>query len=88
MSDHKDDLSINNFANELKIKMKKSREKGRSGWEDPEKCSTETLCHMTIEHMQKGNPGTFEDIGAFAMMLHQRGDDPLKLKEILGLYIQ
>lgn len=86
MSDHQDDLSINNFANELKTKMKKSREKGRSGWEDPDQCSTESLCHMMIEHMQKGNPGTFEDIGTFAMMLHQRGDDPSILKEILSLY--
>jgi hypothetical protein len=34
-----------------------------------------------VEHLLKGNAGTFEDVANFAMMLHQRGADPQLLAD-------
>lgn len=78
---HNDDVAVQRFSQAMKDKLAKSREKGRGGWEDPEQCSTEFLCDMLIGHLGKGNDGNFEDIANFAMMLHQRGDSPIKLAE-------
>lgn len=73
---HPDDLAVDRFAAAMKAKLAAARTKGRGGWDDPEQCSDEYLAKLLVEHLGKGNPGTFEDIGNFAMMLHQRGADP------------
>jgi hypothetical protein len=83
MAPHPDDLAVDRFAQALKAKMARSRAKGREGWDDPVRCSDELLAHMLVEHLGKGNAGTFEDVGAFAMMLHQRGADPRVLAQAL-----
>lgn len=79
-SAHADDVAIDVFAAAMKSKMARSREKGRGGWQDPAQCSGETLARMLVEHLAKGNPGSFEDVANFAMMLHHRGEDPALLK--------
>lgn len=71
-----DDIGIDNFAEAMRKKMALSRSKGRSGWDDPALCSGEQLVSALIEHLSKGNDGTFEDIANFAMMLHQRKESP------------
>ena len=76
---HTDDLAINSFAEAMKAKMSTSREKGRSGWDDPKQCSGEYLATLLVEHLTKCNEGTFEDIANFAMMLHQRNESPALL---------
>lgn len=78
---HKDDQAVDRFAEAMKAKMARSREKGRYGWDDPEDCTDAFLAGMLRGHVGKGNPGNFEDIGCLAMMLHQRGADPSILSE-------
>lgn len=76
---HKDDIAVNNFSASMREKMAASRAKGRSGWDDLIQCTDQFLADQLIEHLSKGNYGTFEDIANFAMMLHQRGADPIVL---------
>lgn len=73
---HPDDAAVDRFAAAMKAKLAKARDKGRGGWDDPAQCSAEFLAKLLIEHLTKGNAGTFEDVANFAMMLHQRGADP------------
>jgi len=82
---HPDDVAVDNFAKAMKEKLAKARAKGRSGWDDPAACSVEHLAELLLDHIGKGNQGTFEDIANFAMMLHQRGADPVVLVEKLPL---
>ena len=67
----KDELAIDEFAVQLKVKMARSRAKGRDGWERKELCSAATLSRMLREHAEKGDP---IDTGIFSMMLQQRGE--------------
>lgn len=76
LAQHPDDAAVDRFAAAMKAKLAASRAKGRGGWDDPAQCSEDTLAKMLVEHVGKGNAGTFEDIANFAMMLHQRGVDP------------
>lgn len=74
---HPDDSAVDRFAVAMKSKLKWEREvRGRGGWDDRAIVSDEQLANMLIDHLSKGNPGTFEDIANFAMMLHQRNADP------------
>jgi hypothetical protein len=67
----KDEEAINEFAVHLKVKMAKSRAKGRDGWHRKDQCSAATLSQMLREHVDKGDP---IDTGIFSMMLQQRGE--------------
>ncbi|MGI2072174.1 hypothetical protein [Shewanella baltica] len=75
-STHIDDISIDRFTNAMRLKMAYARSKGRSGWNDQSLCSGEQLAAALVEHLSKGNDGTFEDVANFAMMLHQRKESP------------
>lgn len=79
---HSDDLAVDQFAAAIKAKLARSRAKGRAGWDDPAQCSERYLAELLVGHLAKGNSGTFEDIAAFAMMLHQRGAAPSLLAEV------
>lgn len=81
--EHSDDLAVDRFAEAMKAKLASSRAKGRGGWDDPFLCTDAYLASLLVEHLGKGNPGTFEDVANFAMMLHQRGADPLVLRGAL-----
>ena len=81
---HTDDICFDAFALACKAKLAKARAKGRGGWESRTDCSDELLADLLVAHLPKGNAGTFEDIAAFAMMLHQRGADPRVLAERLN----
>jgi|GEM_PF-6360166 len=81
---HPDDEAVDRFAAAMKVKLAAGRAKGRTGWDDPNVVSVEYLAEQLVEHLGKGNAGTFEDIGAFAMMLHQRDADPEMLAGVLG----
>lgn len=86
MNAHPDDIAVEGFALVMKHKMAASRQKGRAGWDDPALCSAEDLARMLVEHLSKGNNGTFVDVANFAMMLHQRAEDPAVLAEALEKY--
>lgn len=79
---HADDQAVNQFAEAMRQKMAASREKGRGGWDNLELCKTQDLCHQLIGHLSKDNAANFIDIANFAMMMHQRGDDPKVLSNI------
>jgi hypothetical protein len=84
---HPDDIAVDNFAAAMKLKLAAARDKGRSGWDNKELPSTgEHLAQQLIIHLSKANAGTFEDIANFAMMLHQRGEDPALLKTQFDYY--
>ena len=76
---HSDDAAVDRFAVAMKTKLAAAREKGRGGWDNPATCSVEYLSDLLVDHVGKGNAGTFEDVANFAMMLHQRGADPAVL---------
>ncbi|MEE9705783.1 zinc finger-like domain-containing protein [Aeromonas veronii] len=76
---HHDDAAVDRFVVAMKAKLAAAREKGRGGWDDPNACSVEYLADLLVNHVAKGNAGTFEDVANFAMMLHQRGADPAVL---------
>ena len=67
---HTDDIAIDRFAEAMKDKMAKNRDKGKHGWDDPDDCTVELLSHLLIEHVAKRQP---LDVAILAMMLHQRG---------------
>lgn len=75
---HPDNLAVNNFATAMKRKLAEARAKGLRGWSDTT-VQDGTLAEMLVEHIPKGNPGNFEDIANFAMMLHQRDAHPREL---------
>jgi hypothetical protein len=66
---HPDDAAVDRFAQAMKEKMAKQREKGYSGWDNSEQCPTERLQTMLSIHVAKGDP---VDVGNFAMMLWNR----------------
>ena len=73
----KDNAAIDEFAALMKEKMKRSREKGRYGWELPT-TSNELLSNMLHEHTFKANGdkagGDALDVAILAMMIHMRGE--------------
>lgn len=75
--------AVNRFAIAMKTKMVAARKKGRAGWDNKELCSGKELASQLVAHLYKDNAGTFEDVANFAMMLHQRGEDPALLKQAM-----
>jgi hypothetical protein len=78
--DHTDDISVDIFADCMKKKMSKSRDKGRHGW-DTDLVSDKELAQMLWDHLSKANPNNFVDIGNFCMMLHVRAADPAVINQ-------
>lgn len=66
-----DDYMVNGLAVAMKEKMALNRHKGRSGWDDPAKCSAELLRLMLVHHLYKGDP---VDVANFCGMLFARGE--------------
>lgn len=67
---HADDEAVDRFAEMLKDKLAKAREKGRSGWADPAWPASDINRQMH-EHAAKGDP---LDVAAYAMFLALRGE--------------
>ena len=64
---HEDDIAIEKFCKAMSEKMKKSRQKGRSGWQE---CDPDIFSAMLREHIEKGDP---LDVANFCMMLWNIG---------------
>lgn len=64
---HPDDQAVDRFAVAMKVKLAKSREKGRHGWQT---ASAAYLSGLLYRHMYKADP---LDVANLAMMLHQNG---------------
>lgn len=84
---HFDDQQVDLWAQKLKAKMARSREKGRDGWFWPQKVSTSVLCDMFLVHLGKRNANNFEDLGCILMMLSQRGDSEAALGEAFDRWL-
>lgn len=69
-NDTGDDAALYAFAAVVSAKLAAGRAAGRGGWNDPAQCSIERLQGMLVECVAKGDP---VDVGALAMMIHQRG---------------
>jgi hypothetical protein len=77
---HPDDIAVDQFAAAMKTKLATARAKGRNGWNTPHDPTDSQLAVSLVEHMVKGNAGTFEDVANFCMFLHQRGAPPSVLQ--------
>jgi hypothetical protein len=64
---HPDDDAVDRFADAMKAKLARARERGRYGWQES---SAEYLSEALRDHLAKGDP---VDVANFAMMLHQNG---------------
>ena len=64
---HPDDDAVDRFAEAMKAKLARSREKGRHGWQT---ASAAHLSSLLYHHMYKADP---LDVANLAMMLHQNG---------------
>lgn len=69
-NDTGDDAALYAYAAVVSAKLAAGRAAGRGGWNDPVQCSIERLQGMLVECVAKGDP---VDVGALAMMIHQRG---------------
>lgn len=67
---HADDIAVEQFATAMKGKLAACRARGRSGWDDPARCSLDVLQTLLAEQLCKGDP---VDVGNFAMMVWRRG---------------
>ena len=77
---HFDDMAVDKFATAMKSKLAACQAKGRAGWSNPGDPTDAQLAVSLVEHMVKGNAGTFEDVANFCMFLHQRGASPSVLQ--------
>lgn len=77
---HADDVAVDTFAQAMKNKMAQMREKGASGWNNESICATEYLARCLIYSITKGDP---VDIANFAMMLFNRDDCDLEIKQAM-----
>ena len=79
MEAEKDDVAVDQFAQAMKEKLAKAREKGRSGWQT---CDPHDLSSMLVDHIEKGDP---RDVANFCMFLWNLGcdiaGDDYKIKE-------
>lgn len=75
-----DNQAVDMFAVALKVKMHRSRMKGRSGWQHREQCPTDMLMRDMAEHLLKGNEGTWEDVATYCLFMWARGDNPEQLR--------
>lgn len=81
---HPDNAAVNKFADAMKAKLAAAREKGRDGWDDPDRCSIEFLVDLLADHLHKDNELSYVDIANLAMMLHLRGAAPMLLSASLA----
>lgn len=67
-----DEEAVDVFSNKMKLKLEKSREKGKNGWYDKVSCSDEILKHYFNEHLSKTNNDNYVDLANFCMFLDLR----------------
>lgn len=68
---HPDDQAVDAFASAMKTKLAEARERGRGGWDDPERCDVDYLAKLLLEQLRKPDVDLV-DLGNFAMFLHHR----------------
>ena len=71
-SERADEALVAFAAQAMREKLAASRRKGRTGWDDPERCPEGRLEGLLAEHTGKTNPGNLTDIAIIAMMIAYR----------------
>ena len=66
-----DDLALDAFQAAMREKLGQARQRGRSGWNDPERCDVHYLAQLLLEQVERPTADPV-DIANFAMFLHQR----------------
>lgn len=67
---HPDDAAVDQFAALMHEKMTAARLKGKEGWEDPERMTTQQLGGLFDQAHREQR---WVDVANYAMMLHLRG---------------
>lgn len=72
-----DDLAIYDFATEMLNKLVKKAETGKSGWDNPSRCSHEYLAELFATEIHKCaiGAGDLVDVANYCMMLRHRNVD-------------
>lgn len=71
-----DRTAWNNFTRSMWEKLAIAREKGRSGWHDPEQMDDGDLAGRLVSLLVKENEGNFVDIAIYCMFLNERKVPP------------
>ena len=66
-----DDTFVDLFAAAMKAKLAEARDKGRGGWDDPDRCDVHYLAELLLEQLRKPEADPV-DVANFAMFLHHR----------------
>lgn len=66
-----DNQAVHDLSRAMTKKLKASRAKGRTGWNDKTQCSAEHLSQLLREHVEKGDP---VDVANFCAFLSARGE--------------
>lgn len=80
---HHDDWAVEHFAEDMKQKLAAARDKGRQGWNNPRICPAPYLAELLVGHLFKANPDNYLDVANFCMMLHERQEDPVHLRNAI-----
>lgn len=67
---HPDDEAVDSFAQAMHDKMAAARAKGKEGWDDPERCTTDRLIELCDLSLLAAE---WVDVANYAMMLWNRG---------------
>lgn len=65
-----DTAAVVSFAAAMASKLYRAQQLGRAGWDDPTRCTIESLQRALLESVAKGDP---VDVANYAMMLFARG---------------
>jgi hypothetical protein len=71
VTQHSDDLAVDKFANAMKAKLKKKREQGYHGWDNPQLCHIERLKGLLQNAFYRDQPDPV-DIANYVMMIWNR----------------
>lgn len=67
---HPDDVAVDEFAAEMKLKLARKRAEGRGGWDDPKQCAVEFLYRLLWNHEKR--EGQHIDVANLRMMIWHR----------------
>lgn len=70
VNQHPDDEAVDKFAAAMHAKMAQARAKGKEGWDDPERCTTDRLIELCDLSLLAAE---WVDVANYAMMLWARG---------------
>ncbi len=83
MLQDKDRIAVNKMAIKMKEKLADADAKGKVGWDDPGRCSTNMLVRLLMKAV---NEADFVSVANYAMMLEARDTPAYTVKLVAGHY--